>query len=165
MKKSTLNFEELRLVGISVRTSNAAEMHPTTAKIAPTMQRFFTEEIQSKMLNTKKPERVFAVYTHYESDASGAYTYFIGREVVSFDGVDTLLDTLSIPQQNYVTFTNEPGPMPAVCIDMWQHIWQMPPADLGGKRAYVADFEIYDERSHDPQHAVLDICIGLRSCT
>jgi nucleotidyltransferase substrate binding protein (TIGR01987 family) len=45
---------------------------------------------------------------------------------------------------------------------MWQNIWKMNTADLGGKRAYIADFEVYDERSQNPEQAVLDIYIGIK---
>ena len=34
--------------------------------------------------------------------------------------------------------------MPAVCINMWQNIWKMNAADLGGARSYIPDFEVYD---------------------
>jgi len=45
---------------------------------------------------------------------------------------------------------------------MWQNIWKMNVADLGGIRAYIADFEVYDERSQNPEQAVLDIYIGIQ---
>lgn len=39
----------------------------------------------------------------------------------------------------------------------------MDAAMLGGERAYIADFEIYDERSSDPPHnAIFDIYIGIK---
>ena len=52
--------------------------------------------------------------------------------------------------------------MPTVCIDMWQNIWKMNMSDLGGKRAYIADFEVNDERSSDHKNVTLDIYIGIR---
>lgn len=154
---------EIKLVGISVRTSNASEMNPETAKIGTTMHRFFGGGIASRIEARKSPDTVMAVYTDYESDEHGAYTYFLGEEVLDFYHVDDNLETLTIPAQTYAKFTSEPGPMPAVCIDLWQKIWTMNAADLGGKRAYLADFEFYDARSHNPEHAVLDILIGLQT--
>lgn len=59
-------------------------------------------------------------------------------------------------------FTSNPGPMPAVCIDLWQKIWTLNPAQLGGERQYLADFELYDKRASDPQNTVLDIYIGIK---
>jgi predicted transcriptional regulator YdeE len=32
---------------------------------------------------------------------------------------------------------------------------------FGGKRAYIADFEVYDERSRDPDNTIVDIYIGI----
>jgi predicted transcriptional regulator YdeE len=34
-------------------------------------------------------------------------------------------------------------------------------SDLGGKRAYIADFEVYDERSNDHNNVTLDIYIEI----
>ena len=104
----------------------------------------------------------FCIYTNYESDFNGEYTYFIGEEVTSIEKIGDGFETLSIPVQNYAKFTNQPAPMPAACIDMWQNIWKMSASDLGGERAYIADFEVYDERSHDHNNVTLDIYIGIR---
>ena len=32
--------------------------------------------------------------------------------------------------------------------------------DFGGKRKYVSDFEIYDERAANPNNTIIDIYIG-----
>ena len=82
--------------------------------------------------------------------------------MTSFGLVDKEFETLTIQVQDYMKFTNQPGPMSAVCIDMWQNIWKMSASDLGGERAYIADFEVYDERSLDHNNVVLDIYIGIR---
>ena len=162
MNKIPITLSEINLVGITARTSNALEMTPETAQIGITMEKFFGSGMQAHILGRKNPGTVFAVYTHYESDEHGPYTYFLGEEVNDFDNIQQGFETLTIPAQSYVKFTSHPGPMPAVCIHMWQNIWKMTAADLGGKRAYGADFEIYDERSQDPQKAVLDIYIGIQ---
>jgi predicted transcriptional regulator YdeE len=33
--------------------------------------------------------------------------------------------------------------------------------DFGSKRAYLADYEVYDQRAIDPNNAVVDIYIGI----
>lgn len=161
MNKTLKQLSEIKLVGITVRTSNAQEMNPKTAKIGATMQKFFGNLMQEQILRRKNPGTVFAVYTNYESDEHGYYTYFLGEEVNDFENIQQGLETLAIPAQTYVKFTSNSGQMPAVCIDMWQNIWKMKSADLGGKRAYIADFEVYDERSQNPDRAVVDIYIGI----
>ena len=162
MQKVRINLEEVKLVGISVRTSNAKEMNPETAKIGATIQKFFENDMQSKIQRRKNPGTVLAVYTNYESDEHGEYTYFFGEEVNDFENISHGLETLSIPSQIYVKLTSEKGQKFAVCIGLWQKIWSMKPDDLGGKRAYIADFEVYDERSLDPNSTVLDIYIGIK---
>jgi predicted transcriptional regulator YdeE len=162
MNKITQHLAEIKLVGITAITSNAREMNPETSKIGPTMQKFFGSGMQAQIFGRKNPGTVFAVYTNYASDEHGEYTYFLGEEVNDFENIGQGFETLTIPAQTYVKFTSTPGKMPTVCIDMWQNIWKMKAADLGGKRAYIADFEIYDERSQNPEHAVLDIYIGIR---
>lgn len=146
MNKIIEQLPEIKLIGITTITSNAAEMNHDTAKIGAIMQRFFTENMQDKIVNRKNPGKVFSVYTNYESDENGEYTYFLGEEVTSFEDVEENFETLTIPSQTYTKFTSNPGPMPAVVIDMWQDIWKMNVSELGGQRAYIADFEVYDEK-------------------
>jgi predicted transcriptional regulator YdeE len=97
-----------------------------------------------------------------ESDVSGEYTYFVGEKVSALDNIPEGFCTLKIPAQTYAKFTNTPGPMPQVCIDMWQRIWQMTPQEFGGDRTFLADFEVYDERACNPLHTQLDIFIGVK---
>ena len=115
-----------------------------------------------KIKERKDPGTTFCVYTNYESDFTGEYTYFIGEEAASFDDVEEGYETLTIPAQHYTKFTNKPGPMPSVCIDMWKNIWKMSDAELGGKRNYIADFEVYDKHIVDHDNVVLDIYIGIK---
>ncbi|CAO5674215.1 MAG: hypothetical protein HEEMFOPI_00020 [Holosporales bacterium] len=162
MKKENQTLETINLVGIKVRTNNLSELNPVTAKILPTIQRFFLEGISQKINKKKDEYKTFCVYAEYESDHMGDYTYFIGQEVETFDSIPDGLSTLSIPKQSYVKFTTNEGAMPLVCIAAWQKIWQMTPDDFGMPRSYVADFEVYDQRAADPMKTVLDIFIGLK---
>ena len=164
MQKTMTTLSELKLVGITTRTNNAHifERDPSTNKIAATVQKYFHNGLAQKIKDRINPGTTFCVYTDYESDSNGDYTYFIGDAVKSFDGVDKEFETLIIPIQNYAKFTNQPAPMPAACINMWQNIWKMTADDLGGKRAYIADFEVYDERSVDHNNVTLDIYIGIK---
>lgn len=164
MRKTTTQLPEIKLVGITTRTNNTHlfESDPSTNQIAATVQKYFHGGYAEKISARINPGTTYCVYTNYESDFTGEYTYFIGEEVTSFDGIDKNLETITLPVQNYVKFTNQPGPMPSVCIDMWKKIWTMSESDLGGQRAYIADFEIYDERSLDHKSVILDIYISIR---
>lgn len=52
--------------------------------------------------------------------------------------------------------------MSDIVIASWQKIWQMKESDFGGKRSYIADFEVYDQRARDPKNTVIDIYIGIK---
>ena len=162
MQKTVTELPEIKLLGILCRTNNTAEMNISSAKIAPTIQKYFRQAVGEEIPNRKNPGTTYCVYTDYESDFTGDYTYFIGEEVKfvgdSMEGFSSII----IPAQNYAKFTSKPGIMPEVCIDMWQNIWKLKSGELGGKRAYLADFEVYDKRALDPSKTVLDIYVGVK---
>lgn len=158
-----INLPNIKLVGIKARTNNNTELTTDAGKIGPTVQKFFGEFIQNEIPNRKNPGTVFSVYTEYDSNEGGDYTYFIGEEVTSFSDVPANLETLTIPAQHYKKFTSNPGKMPNVVIDMWKNIWLMKKEDFGSERAYIADFEIFDVRAADPENSVVDIYVGITS--
>jgi predicted transcriptional regulator YdeE len=162
MQKTQTELPEIKLVGITARTNNANESDPSLAKITPTMLKYFNEGLPAKIPHRVKTGTTFCVYTDYESDITGDYTYFIGEEVETLETIPEGLETLVIPAQLYAKFTTEPGIMPNVVIEAWQKIWQMTLQDFGQPRRFSADFEVYDERSSDPQNATLDVYIGLK---
>lgn len=162
MQKTVTELPEVKLLGILCRTNNTAEMNISSAKISPTIQKYFRQAVGEEIPNRKNPGTTYCVYTDYESDFTGDYTYFIGEEVkVGGDSMEGF-SSIIIPAQNYAKFTSKPGIMPEVCIDMWQNIWKMKSGELGGKRAYLADFEVYDKRALDPSKTVLDIYVGVK---
>ncbi len=165
MHQTPAQLPEIKLMGITCRTNNANSFStdPSINILAATVQNYFHNGLNSKIPNRKKPGTTYCVYTNYESDFTGDYTYFIGEEVANFDEIAEDFETLTIPNQSYIKFTNNPGPMPDVCINMWKDILKMKSSALGGERAYIADFEVYDERSQDHNNAVIDIYICVRT--
>jgi predicted transcriptional regulator YdeE len=160
MQQTTAEKLEIKLVGVTVRTNNAAEFAKTNAKIGPLVQKYIQEALPNKIEHRLKPWTTYSVFTDYESNHMGNYTYFIGEEVTSFDNLPEGFSSLIIPAQKYIKFTNGPAPMPSVCVDIWQEVWKN--TDLESNRAYIADFEIYDERAMDRENTVLDIYIGIK---
>lgn len=162
MKQESTRMPMIKLVGLMARTNNKNEMNPASAKIGALFHRFCSEQLAEQIPHRHNPGVMIAAYTDYASDEHGDYTYFIGEEVSDFEGVPETLTTLSIPAQQYRKFTTPAGKMPDVVIHAWQQIWQMSPAQLGGQRAYHADFERYDQRAYDSDQAVMDIYIGIQ---
>src|SRR5690242_18489068 len=125
MKKTTQQLGEKKLIGITVRTNNRAEVNPLEGKIFPCVQKYFHQGIAQKIPFRKRPGITYCVYTEYESDHTGNYTYFIGEEVDRFPDLPSDLNSLTIPAQKYAKFTNGPGAMPDVVREPWFKIWQM----------------------------------------
>jgi predicted transcriptional regulator YdeE len=164
MHKSIQQLSEIKLVGIKVRTNNKNEIKfdSSTAKIFPCVRKYFHQKIANDISFRKNPGTTFCIYTDYESDHNGDYTYFIGEEVTDFSEISDNLESLVISPQTYAKFTTGPAPMPNVVKEAWEEINEMSVEVLGGKRAYHADFEIYDERAADHQNIVMDIYISLK---
>lgn len=161
MEKTILTRPEITLMGIKIRTNNTSEKNPESAQIGSTVQRYFQEEISKKIIHRKNPGTILCVYTEYESDFHGDYTFFMGEEITNMVTPTDSLAVHMIEAQTYARFTTPAGPMPQVVIQAWQAIWQMSEAELGGRRRYISDFEVYDHRAADPKNAVVDIYIGI----
>ncbi|HEX4077220.1 MAG TPA: GyrI-like domain-containing protein [Candidatus Acidoferrales bacterium] len=147
------------VIGISARTTNANEMSGKGV-IGQAWGRFMSEGLLSKIPN-KVDANVLAVYTDYESDANGAYTFILGAKVSSADNVPPGLVAKKIPAARYAVFTSEKGPVAKVVPQTWSHIWALPRSAPGGSRAYRADFELYDRRAADPQNSQVDVYVGI----
>jgi len=164
MKKFIEDKAKINLVGISVRTSYEQELDKMKGSIFPCVQSYFHGALWDKIQNRTKPGTTYCVYTDYESDDKGAYTYFIGEEVSSLEGaLPDDFTSMVIPPQTYAKFTTQPAPMPDVIVNAWNQIRTMPSHELGGTRSYKTDFEIYDERASDHQNIVMDIYLGIKT--
>jgi len=163
MKVVNAELNVIKLIGITDRTCLSNELNPETCKIPACVMKYFQGMLFDKIPDRLSPGKTFCIYTDYESDYNGMYTYFIGEEVTSLENVPEGFSALTIPAQKYSKFTTDAGPMPAVVQNAWQEIWKVMDGEQKGLREYRADFEVYDERATDPSKTVLDIYIGVKS--
>jgi predicted transcriptional regulator YdeE len=80
-KTMTVNYEQrdaFRLEGISVRTTNAEEAGPN-GRLPELWGTYFQNPLSSEP-GLQNGHLLYALYTDYESDASGEYTVVIGHE-------------------------------------------------------------------------------------
>jgi predicted transcriptional regulator YdeE len=147
------------VIGIGARTDNAKES--TGNGIIPKQwQKFFAEGIPAKIPGATGTN-FYAVYSEYASDHNGEYTYVIGQVVKNGTAAPNGLVAKQIPSGKYALFTTEVGPFAKVIPDAWQRIFKL--EEEGKiKRAYKADFEIYDQRAQNPQNGQIDIYVGLK---
>lgn len=161
MNKTFITIPSKKLIGIQVRTNNEWELSSSQSRIQECITAYWENLVPQKIKNKLQPDTTLCVYTDYESDFTGQYTFFMGQEVSTFEKLEEGLKTHEIPAQKYVKFTVGPGAMPNIVIDAWKSIWKMSEEELGGKRSYLSDFELYDKRAADIEAAVVEIYIGI----
>jgi predicted transcriptional regulator YdeE len=148
------------VIGIEARTNNAREMTPDGV-IPKQWGRFFKESILEKIPNRTDAD-ILAIYTDYASDRKGDYTFILGARVSDAAVVPPGMVGKRILRARYAVLTTESGPVGKVVSEAWQEIWRLEDhSGLGGRRAYRTDFEVYDQRSRDPQNSQVDIYVGI----
>jgi predicted transcriptional regulator YdeE len=161
MEPRVVEHPEFSVVGIQVRTSNAKEVTGGGA-IPKQWERFFKEGIADKIPN-KVDSTVYAVYTNYASDYNGEYDFIIGMKVSSVSDIPPGMVTKKVPKGRYAIVTSAKGPVAQVVPQAWQRVYSLDDnKQLGGARAYKADFELYDQRSQNPQDSQVDLYLGLK---
>lgn len=147
-------IEEFHVIGISVKTTNEGGQ---AAKDIPHLwDRFMSEDIVSKIPN-KASLDVYGIYTEYEGDFTQPYTTMIGCRVTSLDNIPDGLIGLTIEAANYEKVTAKGKLSDDIVFNKWNEIWQS-----NMDRAYLADFEIYGEKSIDVDNAEVDIFISVK---
>jgi predicted transcriptional regulator YdeE len=149
-----MKIESFKIIGISVRTTN--EGGKSGEDIGEFWERFYKENIASKIPG-KISEDIYSVYTDYESDYKGSYTTIIGCKVNSLNDIPEGMTGKEIEEGDYKVFTAK-GKMPDAVINQWMEIWN----DSDLKRAYTSDFEVYGEKSQNPENAEVDIYIAVK---
>ena len=129
--------DPLIVVGLSVRTTNADEAQPARAKIPALWQRFYQDGHSAAVAGP-----VYGVYTEYASDASGPYTLIVGAASDAPSPAPPFV-RVQIPAGRYLAFTSQ-GDVPAAVVAGWQAVWEYFARPDAPRRAYTADFELYD---------------------
>lgn len=130
----------LTVHGLVVRTRNADEAQPSTARIGALWAEF-GQQIAPRLA----PEALtYGVYHHYESNADGMFDVLAGADaqLPSMEGARELT-RVDIANGPYLVFETHGAPPQAV-IEAWGRIWRYF-ADLEclHHRAYTTDFERY----------------------
>lgn len=146
------------VIGIAIRTTNKAAIDDGT--IQKLWQQFLTESIPSKIPN-KVDGAIIALYYGFENDKSGEYNLLLGARVSSIDEIPAGMVAQNVPAQKRAIFLSGSGSVGQVCFELWKKIWVLEgQSELD--RAYIADYELYDERSQDPQNGQVAIHIGTK---
>jgi predicted transcriptional regulator YdeE len=153
------NLSGFLVIGIEARTTNAKEA--TADGIIPRQwQRFFQEGILEKIPN-KIAGNIYAVYSDYANDHNGEYDYVIGAMVKEGSVPPPGMVAKNVSGGRFAVLTSDRGPLPSVVPQAWQTIFKLE-GEKKLQRTYKADFEIYDQRSRDPQNAQVDLYVGMK---
>ncbi|HEX5235533.1 MAG TPA: GyrI-like domain-containing protein [Silvibacterium sp.] len=147
------------VVGVSVRTDNQKEAGGTG--LIPQMWQKAMQEGVLENIPHRADNNLTVVYTDYGGTQSGEYTYVLGVRVTSVDKVPQGMVEVNVPAGKYAVVQSEKGPLPEVLPKVWQRISAMTPAELGGQRAFKADYEVYPE-GFNWQDAQIPVYIGLK---
>jgi predicted transcriptional regulator YdeE len=151
----TTTLDEFPVIGIAARTSNAQETTKDAA-IPRQWDRLMKEGLLARIPN-KNGQAVVALYTDYESDKDGAYTFILGARVSAAATIPEGMVARTVPAGRYAVFTSDRGPVARVVYETWKRIWAAPLV-----RAYRTDFELYDERAADPGDSRMSVYVGVR---
>lgn len=157
IKSKVIERNGFNFLGSSIQTSNEAEMKGG-GEIPQLWERFYENKVLDSIPN-KKNSIIIALYTNYESDETGTYTYAIGTEIIGNEKDSKGLESFEIADDTYIVFTTRKGPIPEVVIEAWQEIWDW---SEDRERAYKTDFEVYGENAIDPQNSQVDIYISVK---
>ncbi|UUZ81336.1 GyrI-like domain-containing protein [Paenibacillus sp. P26] len=149
-------MSSFRFIGRAATTTNDAEMRGEGV-IPSEWGRLYQERTLERVPN-KANANVLALYTDYESDEKGSYTFALGAGVTEAGEIPDGMKIFTIPESDYVVFTTRRGPVHEIVVEAWQHIWEW---SRTNRRAFLTDFELYDERCADPANSQVDIYISV----
>jgi predicted transcriptional regulator YdeE len=153
--------KDFTIIGIPAWTNNAQEA-AGNGVIAKQWEKFYKEGILDRVPD-KEDATIYAVYSEYASDRNGDYSYIIGAKVRGGSAVPSGMVAKTVFAGKYAVITSAKGPIPKIIVEAWQQVWGLEDqAQLGGKRAYRTDFEVYDQRAGNPQDSQIDIYVGLK---
>lgn len=149
-------IQKFFVIGISTRTTN--ENGQSAKDIEALWTKFWGEEIQKQIPN-KVSVDIYAIYTDYENDFTGAYTTIVGLPVSSLENIPKEFVGITIETAKYQKFVSK-GKMPEAVFNTWLEIWTN--AKLNLSRAYKVDFTIHGKKYYDGDNAEVETFISVK---
>ncbi len=159
MNMLKLHVDRFSVVGLETRTSNPREANGN-GPISQLWAQLQSDRFVSRIPN-RVDSRIVAVYSNYESDKDGPYTYLLGARVSSVKDVPPGMVSMSIVPGTYAMFTAQ-GDAPAeLVVSLWKRIWALEKPDQL-HRSYKTDYEVHYTAPGAPAIAHVDVYIGVR---
>jgi len=149
-----IQIPPIHLIGIALPFKTTNAYGRSAVDCGGLWHRFLSEGMHDKIPGMVGPE-IHAVYYDYEGDHTGPYAFFLGCPVHPGTALPEGLCSLEIPSGKYAVVTAK-GVLPDSVLSAWSAIWTS-----GIERAYRPDFEIYGEKTLDPQNSEVDIFVSI----
>ncbi|PFE05097.1 AraC family transcriptional regulator [Bacillus cereus] len=151
------------VAGYEMKTSNKEGKN--LKDIPVFWDRYLQNNLASNITNRKHTDQYveLGMCTDFNLEA-GDFTYIIGMEVTSFDGVSNELAQRTFPEATYAVFTTPKVPhkdMVSSLQQTWKSIFSEWFPHSGYEHAGVTEFELYDERSHEDKSEFAQVEIWL----
>lgn len=101
-------FGPFRMVGAYVLTSHEIEASESTALISELEMRFFDQWLGGLIPYRLDRCEWMEVYTEYESDHLGEFTFIKGHRVWQIEDVPEGMMAIEVPRRRYAVFTVDP---------------------------------------------------------
>jgi predicted transcriptional regulator YdeE len=115
-----------------------------------------TEGIAAK-IPRKVSEDLFCIYIDYEKDHTKPYTTFLGCRVENLESITEEMVGKTIETATFKQFIAKGNLAKGIVYTKWLEIWN---SDLN--RSFIADFEVYGEKTQNPENAEVEIFIGIQ---
>ena len=147
-------IEEFKLIGLALENKTTNENGQSSGDCGNLWYTFeyggYKEQIPDKLT-----DEVFAVYFNYEGDHTKPFSYFIGCKVEKGAKAPSGMVSLSVPKGKYQKIIAK-GKMPDCIGNAWKEIWS---SDI--HRNFKYDFEVYGEKSKDPNNSEIGIFLSI----
>lgn len=153
------NQESFTVVGLTVRTNNAAEAGGQGQ--IPGLWQNAMSSGELEQIPNRVGEGYVVVYSDYAGGNTDDYNYTLGVRVSSADNPPAGMVKRTVAAGKYAIFQSEQGAPQDVIPALWQHINSLSPQQMGGERAYQTDFETYGNIT-DPSSMQVTAHIGLK---
>ncbi|MBB5647285.1 GyrI-like domain-containing protein [Pedobacter cryoconitis] len=150
----TIKIDSFHVIGISIRTTNE---NGQSAKDIPKLWEKFMSEGILDQIPDKIDNSLYCIYTDYEKDHTQPYTTILGCKVENLNVVPNQMVSKTIEDTSYQKFVAKGNVMQGAVYNEWVKIWN---SEL--ERTFTADFEVYDERSQNPENAEVDIFVAVK---
>ena len=139
LRQQLVEVPAFTVIGLSVRTTNAVEMYGNAGRIGPLWSQFM--RVGSEAIpGVIEQGTIYAVYTHYESDETGAYDLILGRSVQPEQQVPVNMKAIHIPAARYLVFPVTDSSPDAIKA-AWMSVYKYFADHSHQRRAFTFDFE------------------------